>query len=345
MPPVSLSLDVANRPSEVSLYQRALLAEATFVDEQHAAFAVDHEKAVLGHLLSDGELLFRTGERGVTLVLRRPDHLVRAQLRDGECSVAVAGRLDRPAEVIAALRDRFACRERPGSVDVTMTFFSSTLGVNRTRKRLDVPRWAEIREHYDELAQAPLDRLMRLDTAPAAGRLILLHGPPGTGKSFAVRALAQAWQRWCRTTVVVDPDRLLQIPEYLMEIARLSSGDSWRLVVLEDAGELIGSDARQQADQGLSRLLNLSDGLLGQSTRTLYLITTNEPLAALHPAVRRPGRCAAEIEVPYLGAEHADRLLAASGQAPRATGPMPLAEVLNPPQVPTRPMRRVGFAA
>lgn len=64
MPPVSLILDVANRPSEVSLYQRALLAEATFVDEQHAAFAVDQEKAVLGHLLSDGELLSGPGSAG-----------------------------------------------------------------------------------------------------------------------------------------------------------------------------------------------------------------------------------------------------------------------------------------
>ena len=41
----------------------------------------------------------------------------------------------------------------------------------------------------------------------------------------------------------------------------------WRLLLLEDCDELIGADAKRASGQALSRLLNLTDGLLGQGRR------------------------------------------------------------------------------
>src|SRR5690348_15864113 len=71
----------------------------------------------------------------------------------------------------------------------------------------------------------------------------------------------------------------------------------WRLLLLEDCDELIRCEAKHTAGQALSRLLNLTDGLLGQSRNVLDGVTTNEDLERLHPAVVRPGRCLARIEV------------------------------------------------
>jgi hypothetical protein len=71
----------------------------------------------------------------------------------------------------------------------------------------------------------------------------------------------------------------------------------WRLLLLEDCDELIRGEAKATSGQALSRLLNLTDGLLGQGRDVLVAITTNENLASLHPAVIRPGRCLAQIEV------------------------------------------------
>jgi hypothetical protein len=68
------------------------------------------------------------------------------------------------------------------------------------------------------------------------------------------------------------------------------------LLVLEDTGELLRPDAKSIIGQGLSRFLNVVDGLIGQGLRVLVLVTTNEEIGALHPAVARPGRCAANIE-------------------------------------------------
>src|SRR2546423_3037156 len=74
----------------------------------------------------------------------------------------------------------------------------------------------------------------------------------------------------------------------------------WRLLLLEDCDELIHGNAKRATGQALSRLLNLTDGLLGQGRDVLVAITTNEDLARLHPAVVRPGRCLARIEVGLL---------------------------------------------
>jgi hypothetical protein len=90
----------------------------------------------------------------------------------------------------------------------------------------------------------------------------------------------------------------------------------WRLLILEDCDELIRGEAKQSTGQGLSRLLNLTDGMLGQGRDVLVAITTNEDLARLHPAVVRPGRCLAQIEVGRLTRDEALTWLDGSGVPP-----------------------------
>src|SRR5439155_12387487 len=84
-------------------------------------------------------------------------------------------------------------------------------------------------------------------------------------------------------------------------------------LILEDTGELLTADAKQRTGQGLSRLLNVADGLLGQGLRVLVLVTTNEPLRTLHPAVGRSGRCLSNLEFPPFPADEAEGWLEAHG--------------------------------
>jgi ATP-dependent 26S proteasome regulatory subunit len=81
------------------------------------------------------------------------------------------------------------------------------------------------------------------------------------------------------------------------------------VLILEDTGELLSPDAKAVIGQGLSRFLNVVDGLIGQGLRVLVLVTTNEPIRTLHPAVARPGRCAANIEFLPLSAAEANAWL------------------------------------
>src|SRR5262249_4267402 len=129
---------------------------------------------------------------------------------------------------------------------------------------------------------------------------------------------------------ILDPEELLgHGGGYMLDVLSWDGDDDgrWRLVILEDAGELIASDARAVAGQALSRLLNIADGLLGQGTRTLLLITTNESLKRRPPAPPRPGRCLADIEFTALSAAASDAWLMAHGCDSPAPGPMTLAEL------------------
>ena len=102
---------------------------------------------------------------------------------------------------------------------------------------------------------------------------------------------------------------------------------TWRLLILEDTGELLSADARMQAGQGLSRFLNVVDGLIGQGLRILVLVTTNEELGRLHPAISRPGRCASNVLFTRMPVEQANAWLSERENESTVTEPRTLAEL------------------
>ena len=196
--------------------------------------------------------------------------------------------------------------------------------------------WPEVRDLYPNDVAVALDELMKHTASDdESRRVILWHGAPGTGKTTAVRALLQGWRGWADGVVVSDPDSLLTDGRYLRRLLLdVDDDERWQLIVLEDAESLLRKDGAASA--ALSKLLNLADGLLGQGLRCLFLLTTNEPLAAIHPALVRPGRCLARIEFGPLPASRAAAVL--GGPVDRD---MTLAEVvaIRPTKVEGEPAR------
>ena len=258
------------------------------------------------------------------------DCLAHVSLQRGTAYVRIAARsVDTLATAKAWIRERYPEADSVEEQRIRVTFWSmSPRCAKRTTRRIEVPDWAEIADNYPASVREMLRGLIGEDFQPGqGGRLVLWHGEPGTGKTYALRALGWEWRSWCDLHYITDPETFFGLsPGYMLDVLLDDEDEDheekrWRLLILEDTGELLAADAKQQTGQGLSRLLNVVDGLIGQGLKVLVLVTTNETLRSLHPAVSRPGRCAAQIEfVPFPADEAAAWLDRRGGESIRRSG-------------------------
>jgi Domain of unknown function (DUF5925)/ATPase family associated with various cellular activities (AAA) len=230
---------------------------------------------------------------------------------------------------------------------VHVTFWSATdSNVGRVTRRITVPSWTTVRDNYNAQTRDHVSALIERAPVDTSGKLILWHGLPGTGKTWALRALLREWRTWASGHYILDPERFFgQSATYMMSVLMDDDGDSddlhaaskdrWRLLVIEDAGELLGKDAKLQAGQGLARLLNVCDGLVGQGLKVLILVTTNEELGTMHPAVIRRGRCIANIRFNLLAPHETREWAAAHGVPTDGEKPGLLADLFAADQITT----------
>ena len=182
--------------------------------------------------------------------------------------------------------------DKPG--DVPLLVWSSTddqFEVNKVV--LSAPRWSEIKGNYPEATRRDLDWLMGRtegDQTGGGGRLILFHGPPGTGKSFAIQALLNEWEQWCRPEYVVDPKTALLDYKNLHQLlspARTQDRKGtpgWRIVVAEDADQFIRANHRSPTTV---RSTSCSTPPMGSWPTGPARCSSSPPISSWRPSTRR----------------------------------------------------------
>jgi hypothetical protein len=245
-------------------------------------------------------VLLQQGETVAYALFETEGCLVYVYLSPGQLHADVSGP-DRVVTHLCEELERIYPKVRPRNTEIQFRFWyqDSRRRAGHRSRTIRVPIWNDIAMNYAAATAARLSAMMNTGQPTSGGQLTLWHGEPGTGKTFALRALSWVWRDWSDFEYVMDPERFFGETHYMLDVLLGQDDDGeerWRTLILEDTGELVVADVKRESGQGLSRLLNLADGLIGQGLRVQFLLTSNEIAGALHPAVLRPGRCAFEVE-------------------------------------------------
>lgn len=191
-----------------------------------------------------------------------------------------------------------------------------------------------VEENYDDRTQKAYRFVKeQLTSDNPLGRLVLLHGYPGTGKSYFIRSLICDLPD--TNTVLIPPSLLgsLSGPELIECITDLTIGpdDSTKrnLLIFEDSDSaLVKRESSKSSNVGLSDMLNMSDGLIGEMADLRMLCTTNTDKIDIDPAIIRPGRLCAKVEFKLLEPKQASQIYKRlTGEEKNYSKAVPLSDV------------------
>jgi hypothetical protein len=162
-----------------------------------------------------------------------------------------------------------------------------------------------VHDNYSTNVVESVERLLQYAKQVTHG-LVVLSGPVGTGKSYLIRSiLSEFTQR--RAVVCTPATRFLEEAGLLTQVV---TNFQKSIIVLEDVGEIISIEAASRYIDARSNLLNFAEGFLSLLTDAIIILSFNYDVAKIDPAVLRPGRCLARIEVKELPYAHAQKLVA-----------------------------------
>ena len=176
-------------------------------------------------------------------------------------------------------------------------------------KKLDI----NLKENYND--DLPYERIVELINSDDK-ELILFDGKPGTGKTSLIKHLMGLAEK-----------PFLYIDSNLLETMDSSKFISFlvdfrnSIVVLEDCEKILSN--REEGNPFMGTLLNLTDGIIGETVKAKFICSFNCPEHKIDQALLRKGRLSLKYTFNELSLEKTKALM------PEATKPLTLAEIYH----------------
>lgn len=171
----------------------------------------------------------------------------------------------------------------------------------------------------------------------SSASILLLIGPPGTGKTTFIRGLLQH----ADTSAIVTYDASILAKDYIF--AQFIEGDK-NIMVIEDADNFLG--ARSDGNDMMHKFLNVGDGLVTTKGKKLIFSTNLPSIKDVDPALIRPGRCFDIVHFGQMNEEQATKLADKLGLELKTKddGKYSVADIFHKQvEAPRAPKRSLGF--
>jgi len=163
-----------------------------------------------------------------------------------------------------------------------------------------------IKENYPNKIQTQIEKSIEwVQTKNPYGRITIMSGPRGTGKSFAIRAMVTKAKNVHWILVPSDIAGQLANPNFITTLLSERFSEKSIALIIEDGDNLIRKRNSNNEDV-VSQILNFGDGLIGDIIDLKLIITTNKSLYDIDDAITRPGRLHDIIEFTELNKEQAN---------------------------------------
>lgn len=268
--------------------------------------AVTTVRRLIGEGTESAEVIARLWDdrSSATVVLQQdPPRLVVYRTDDAALTCTVAATtVQEVTDLLDRIHQSLEALAEPQKIQLYTVFFTPDADIISHAVALACPTWEEIAPNYAAKTREQLATLMTTLHSPS-GRLIIWHGPPGTGKTYAIRALMHAWKDHYTFVNISDAATFLDSPSYYYDL--IAQFEHPLLIIMEDAADPLLHETRTSHSQRISTILNLTEGLIAQGRQDQFLITFNQEVRTLDPAIIRPGRCRTRIEFLPLTKEYA----------------------------------------
>jgi len=262
------------------------------------------------------------------------DNYISYNVNNNTTTIRCFGDIDFAEDTLATIEDSFDVVT--SHIEWIYSNDGNSVNVPLNRDRLPVA------EMYPFLKGESLESYYERYMASSAN-ILLLIGPPGTGKTTFIRGLLSH----TNSSAMVTYDAAILEKDYLF--ARFIEDDC-AVMVLEDSDAFLKS--RSDGNTMMHRFLNVGDGLVTTKGKKLVFSTNLPSIRDIDSALVRPGRCFDVLTFDTLSVEDAqvlaDKLNVKLPVRPRGqeTEKYSIAEVFNEQTVTTKnasSARKVGF--